>query len=143
MFINIRCCSIYKCTDKLKLKPLHNHKKEFNDWFIYASGDLNALQNTDLNYWQEIGYFAPRYDLKFQLNKPISHAFGLSLEYLFGKTIQKGTIYHNTSWGNVYQGKINGESKYNGISILADINDSNLLKRVDYKSEFNRALHLH
>ena len=124
-------------------KPFNNSKKEFNDWSVSAFGGLNALQNTDLASWWGGGYFTPGYDLKFQLNKQISHAFGLSLEYQFGKTRQKGTIYDNTPWGNAYLGKAHGETKYNGISVLADLNASNLLRRVDNRTEFKWALHLY
>ena len=62
-------------------KPFNNSKKEFNDWSVSAFGGLNALQNSDLVSWMGGGYFTPGYDFQFQLNKQITHAFGLSLQY--------------------------------------------------------------
>lgn len=124
-------------------KPFNNSKKEFNDWSVSAFAGVNALQNTDLVSWMGGGYFTPGYDLQFQVNKQITHAFGLSVQYQTGKTRQKGTIYDNTPWGNAYQGKVHGKTEYNGISVLADINASNLLRRIDNKTEFKWAMHLY
>ncbi|MGL5233632.1 MAG: OmpA family protein [Empedobacter falsenii] len=124
-------------------KPFNNSKKEFNDWSLSVFAGANALQNTDLVSWMGGGYFTPGYDFQFQVNKQITHAFGLSLQYQLGKTRQKGTIYDNTPWGNAFTGKAHGKTEYHGISILADINASNLLRRVDNKTEFKWAMHLY
>ncbi|MDM1546580.1 OmpA family protein [Empedobacter falsenii] len=124
-------------------KPFNNSKKEFNDWSLSVFAGANAMQNSDLVSFMGGGYFTPGYDFQFQVNKQISHAFGLSLQYQLGQTRQKGTIYDNTPWGNAYQGKAHGKTKYNGISVLADINASNLLRRVDNKTEFKWAMHLY
>ena len=79
---------------------------------------MNALQNTDLVSWMG-KYFTPGYDVQLQVNKQISHAFGLILQYEFGKT------------------------KYQAIGVLADLNASNLLRRVDNRTEFKWAMHLY
>ena len=123
-------------------KPFNNSKKEFNDWSISAFAGTSLIQNSDLSSWWG-GYMTPGYDFQFQVNKQISHAFGLSLQYQMGKTRQKGTIYDNTPWGNAYQGKTHGKTEYTGISALVDINASNLLRRVDNKTEFKWAMHLY
>ena len=76
------------------------------------------MQNSDLVSWMG-KYFTPGYDVQLQVNKQISHAFGLSLQYEFGKT------------------------KYQAIGVLADLNASNLLRRVDNRTEFKWAMHLY
>jgi len=126
----------YKYDDK----PFNNSKKEFNDWSISAFGGINLLQNTDLVSW-ESGKFWIGHDLRFQLNKQITHAFGLSLEYQMGKSKQHGTVQDKYVSG--YNGKVDGKTKYQAVSLLGDINASNLLRRIDNKTEFKWALHLY
>lgn len=121
-------------------KPFNNSKKEFNDWSVSAFGGLNALQNTDLVSWMG-KYFTPGYDVQLQVNKQISHAFGLSLQYEFGKTRQKGNIDDSALSG--YHGYAYGKTKYQAIGVLADLNASNLLRRVDNRTEFKWAMHLY
>lgn len=121
-------------------KPFNNSKKEFNDWSISAFGGINLLQNSDLVSW-ESGKFWIGHDLRFQLNKQITHAFGLSLEYQMGQSKQHGTVQDKyVSW---YNGKVDGKTKYQAVSLLGDINASNLLRRIDNKTEFKWALHLY
>ncbi|WP_287441875.1 hypothetical protein [Algoriella sp.] len=121
-------------------KPFNNSKKEFNDWSVSAFGGTNLMQNSDLVSWSS-GWFTPGFDAQFQVNKQISHAFGLSLQYQFGKSKQRGLIDDAAVTG--YQGYANGKTKYQGITLLADINASNLLRRVDNKTEFKWAMHLY
>ena len=121
-------------------KPFNNSKKEFNDWSISAFGGTNLLQNTDLVSW-EAGKFWLGWDARFQLNKQITHAFGLSLEYQMGKTKQHGTV--DDYYISKYRGKVDGRTEYNSVSVLGDINLSNLLRRVDNKTEFKWALHFY
>lgn len=124
-------------------KPFNNSKKEFNDWSLSVFGGGSLLQNTDLSSWWGGGYLTPGYDLQFQVNKQVTHAFGLSIQYQIGKTRQKGTIYDNTPWGNAYSGKVYGKTEYQGISGMVDINASNLLRRIDNQTQFKWALHLY
>lgn len=122
-------------------KPFNNSKKQFNDWSISAFGGINLLQNSDFVSWQGGGYFEPGYDFQFQLNKQITHAFGLSLQYQTGRT--KGGQYIEDQWLSGHIGWANVKTEYHGISLLADLNASNLLRRVDNKTEFKWALHLY
>ena len=89
-------------------KPFNNSKKEFNDWSVSAFAGINALQNSDLVSWMG-KYFTPGYDFQFQVNKQITHAFGLSLQYEFGKTRQKGNIDDSALSG--YVGNAYGKTK--------------------------------
>lgn len=122
-------------------KTFNNSNKLYNDWSVSAFGGLNLLQNTDFLSWSG-DYITPGYDVQLQVNKQITHAFGLSLQYQMGKTRQKGGAYDNTPWNNS-SGMAHGKTEYHGVSVLADINASNLLRRVDNKSEFKWSLHLY
>jgi len=121
-------------------KPFNNSKKQFNDWSISAFGGVNFLQNSDFVSWQG-GLFRPGYDVQVQLNKQITHAFGLSLQYQFGKTKQGQYIDDLPLSGHV--GWANAYTEYQGVSVLADLNASNLLRRIDNETEFKWALHLY
>jgi OOP family OmpA-OmpF porin len=123
-------------------KPFNNSKKLYSDWSVSVFGGGNLLQNTDLVSWMG-NYFTPGYDAQIQINKQISHAFGLSLQYQIGKTRQKGNAFNNTPWGDAYTGMAHGKTEYQGISILGDLNASNLFRRIDNKTEFKWALHLY
>ena len=116
-------------------KKFTNDVKEFNDWYVSAFVGANALQNTDLVSWG-MGRFTPGYDFQLQVTKEITHAFGISLMGQMGKTTQYGEgtqINYTNAW--------DGRTKYFGISLLGDVNFSNLLRRVDNDSQFRWALH--
>ena len=73
------------------------------------------------------------------VDKAITHAFGLNLQYDRGETRQG---YANTKDHVALPDRqIAGRTQYNAISILGDLNFSNLLRRVDNKSPFRWALH--
>ncbi|WP_395093483.1 OmpA family protein [Vaginella massiliensis] len=112
--------------------------KKFNDWSVSFFAGGNVLQNTDLVSW-DAGYFKPGYDFQFQVNRQLTHAFGLSLMYQFGKTRQHGTV--DDYYISNYRGKVDGRTKYNAISLLGDVNFSNLLRRSDNRTELKLALH--
>jgi OmpA-OmpF porin, OOP family len=96
------------------------------------------LQNSDLTSWSG-GWFTPGYDLQFQVNKQISHAFGVSLQYQYGNTRQKALV--DDMYISKYRGYVWGKTQYNGISLLGDLNISNLWRRVDNTSQFRWSLH--
>lgn len=121
-------------------KPFNNSKKEFNDWSVSAFGGTSLMQNSDLTSWFG-GYMTPGYDVQIQINKQISHAFGLSVQYQLGQTRQKGNIDDQVL--SKYSGYAWGKTKYQAVTLLADINASNLLRRVDNKTEFKWAMHLY
>ncbi|MBW1617194.1 OmpA family protein [Empedobacter falsenii] len=117
-------------------------EREFNSWSVSVFGGGNLIQNSDLVSFDG-GYLTPGFDFQFQVNKQLTHAFGVSAQFQLGETRQKGTIYDNTPWGNAYSGKVRGITQYHGVSLLADINASNLLRRTDSKHEFKWAVHLY
>lgn len=133
--------SVFGQVQEPKQKHFTNKDKKFNDWSISIFGGANALQNSDLVSWYDTDFkqLTPGYQFKFQVNKQITHAFGLSLQYEYGKTRQKGKIMDEHESG--YSGIALGRTQYHGVSVLGDLNLSNLLRRVDNTSPFNWALH--
>lgn len=130
--------SAFGQTDSNQKKHFTNEDRKFNDWSLSIYGGGNLVQNTDLVSWSD-GFFTPGYDLQFLVNKQITHAFGLSLQYQYGSTRQKGLVddmYLSNHYGNAW-----GKTKYQGISILGDLNLSNLWRRVDNTSQFRWSLH--
>lgn len=126
---------------KFDEKPFNNSKKEFNDWSISLFGGGNLFQGSDFQSWMGGGHFTPGYDFQFQVNKQISHAFGLSLQYQLGQA--KGGAYIEDQVLSGHVGWANSKTKYQAVSALVDINASNLLRRVDNRTEFKWAMHLY
>lgn len=133
LFLNIFSGGLSAQEKRFKQKD-----KQYNDWSISAFGGGNLMQNSDLVSWEE-GYFIPGFDLQFQINKQITHAFGLSLQFQYGKTRQRGEVMDAHQTG--YNGAVKGRTEYYGVSILGDVNFSNLWRRVDNQSQFRWALH--
>ena len=117
------------------VQKFDNKARKFNDWSISIGGgpafmtfaDLTSFYDGKVN-WGWNGYVS--------LDKQISHTFGLSLQYGMGKTNQKAELPNNPAAGvgTAY-------TKFNQISLLGDINFSNLLRRVDNNSPYRWALH--
>lgn len=119
--------------------------KRFNDWSISAGAGVPLVQSSDLTSIKNgngsgkdlIGYSA-----YFSIDKAITHTFGLKLQYDRGETRQG---WFNTkddvpSSITSYQ-QVGARTQYDAISLLADLNFSNLLRRVDNKSNYRWALH--
>ena len=124
--------------------PFTQNVKRFNDWSISAGAGIPLVQSADLtsikngNGTNVFGYSA-----YISVDKAITHAFGLKLQYDRGETRQ-GAYNTKTdnapTTGNPFF-QVAGRTQYDAISILGDINFSNLLRRVDNKSPFRWALH--
>ncbi len=114
-----------------------NNAKRFNDWAISFGGgaafmthsDLTSFYDGDIN-WGWNGYVS--------LDKQITHTFGLSLQYQMGETKQKGQL---PGYYGELAGVADAWTKYRQVSLLGDINFSNLLRRVDNHSPYRWALH--
>lgn len=113
----------------------------YNSWSLSFGGGVPLMQHADLRSIQNdntlIGYSA-----YFSIDKAISHTFGLRVQYDRGE-IRQG--YFNTKDAAPANAAANlevaGRTQYDGISLLGDINLSNLLRRVDRKNDFRWALH--
>ena len=121
--------------------------KRFNDWAIsfgagvplVQSADLTSIKNGNGGDANLFGYSA-----YVSVDKAITHAFGLILQYDRGETRQGWFDTKNAipAMANPYSNKpVAARTQYDAISILGDINFSNLLRRIDNKSNFRWALH--
>jgi len=122
-----------------------NESKRFNDWSISAGAGVPLVQSADLTSIKNgNGKNLFGYSAYFSIDKAITHAFGLKLQYDRGETRQgwfntKDPIPSASTPSGYNQ--VAGRTQYDAISILGDINFSNLLRRVDNKSPFRWALH--
>jgi len=125
------------------VQPFTQSSKRFNDWSISFGAGIPLMQSADLtsikngNGKNLIGYSA-----YFSVDKAITHAFGLKLQYDRGETRQG---YFNTKNDAPANASITGQqgarTQYDALSILGDVNLSNLMRRVDNKSPYRWALH--
>lgn len=120
-----------------KYMDFTEHKVKFNSWSIGAYGGLPILHSADLRSFtkENKGW---GYDAQLAITKQFTHAFGLQLLGQYGKTKQFSRPNEGGLTGGSYW---NGETKYCGVSLLSDLNFTNLLRRVDNKSEYKWALH--
>lgn len=119
------------------VSPFTQESKRFNDWAISFGAGVPLIQTGDLTSINSdktlLGYSA-----YVSIDKAITHAFGLNLQYDRGETRQGA---FNTKTDNAVGNQIAGRTQYDAISLLGDINFSNLLRRVDNKSPYRWALH--
>lgn len=117
--------------------PFTKDAKRFNDWAISFGGGVPLMQSADLTSIKNgNGDNVFGYSAYFSIDKAITHAFGLNLQYDRGETRQGAYNTKDTS-GSGYAGR----TQYDAISLLGDVNFSNLLRRVDNKSPYRWALH--
>lgn len=122
------------------VSPFTQESKRFNDWSISVGAGVPLIQSADMTSIKNgNGKNLFGYSAYISIDKAITHAFGLNLQYDRGETRQG---YANTK-DHVTLGdrQTAGRTQYNAISILGDVNFSNLLRRVDNKSPFRWALH--
>jgi len=125
--------------------PFTQEAKRFNDWSISVGAGTPLVQSADLTSIKDgNGKSLFGYSAYLSIDKAITHAFGLKLQYDRGETRQgwyntKDPIPAATTATGYNQ--VAGRTQYDAISLLGDINFSNLLRRVDNKSPFRWALH--
>jgi OOP family OmpA-OmpF porin len=123
------------------VSPFTQESKRFNDWSISFGAGVPLLQQADLQSlkFDEVpGENVFGYSAYLSIDKAITHAFGLSLQYDRGETRQG---WFNTKTDNATGYEMGGRTQFDAISLLGDINFSNLLRRVDNHSPFRWALH--
>ena len=122
--------------------PFTQDSKRFNDWAISAGVGVPLLQTAELQSLalgdskakNTIGYSS-----YLSIDKAITHAFGLKLQYDRGESRQG---WFNTKNADATASSpIGGRTQYDALSLLGDINLSNLLRRVDNKSPYRWAFH--
>jgi len=120
-------------TNVAETQPFNNKSRLFKDWSISVGGGAAFMTNADLTSfyggkvnWGWNGYIS--------LDKQITHTFGMSLLYTRGETKQKAHLNDAAGVGHGY-------TKFDQIALLGDVNFSNLMRRVDNRSNFRWALH--
>lgn len=124
------------------VSPFTQESKRFNDWAISVGAGVPLVQSADLTSIKNgNGKNIFGYSAYLSIDKAITHAFGLNLQYDRGETRQGwfNTKTDNAT-GNTFQ-DVGARTQYDAISILGDLNFSNLLRRVDNKSPYRWALH--
>ncbi|UKB83198.1 OmpA family protein [Chryseobacterium sp. MEBOG06] len=121
------------------VSPFTNQSKRFNDWSISAGAGVPLLQSADLTSIKNgNGKNLFGYSAYVSIDKAITHAFGINLQYDRGETRQG---WFNTKDSAPDASAVAGRTQYDAISILGDVNFSNLLRRVDNHSTYRWALH--
>ena len=122
------------------ISPFTQSEKKFNDWSISAGAGVPLLQSADMTSIKNgNGKNLFGYSAYVSVDKAITHAFGINLQYDRGETRQG---YASTKDHVALPDKqIAGRTQYDAISVLGDVNFSNILRRVDNKSPYRWALH--
>lgn len=123
------------------VSPFTQESKRFNSWAVSVGAGVPLVQGADLTSIKEgknAGKSVFGYSAYISIDKAITHAFGVNLQYDRGETRQGA---FNTKDDNAVGNQVAGRTQYDAISLLGDINFSNLLRRVDNKSNYKWALH--
>lgn len=117
--------------------------KRFNDWAISFGAGVPLMQSADLTSIKNgNGKNLFGYSAYVSIDKAITHAFGINLQYDRGETRQGWFNTKDAAPANAsVLGQQGARTQYDAISILGDINFSNLMRRVDNKSPYRWALH--
>ncbi len=119
------------------IQKFDKNAKKFNDWAISVGGGPAFMSHGDLTsfYGGKINWGWNAY---VSLDKQLTHTFGLSLQYQMGKTNQQAKL---PGTAGDLAGVANAWTKFQQVSLLGDVNFSNLLRRVDNHSYYRWALH--
>ena len=122
------------------VSPFTQESKRFNDWAISAGAGVPLMQSSDLTSIKGFGAGKNLFGWSAYLSvdKAITHAFGLKLQYDKGESRQG---FVNTKDKVASPSGPGARTQYDAISVLGDLNFSNLLRRVDNNSPFRWALH--
>ena len=122
------------------VSPFTQESKRFNDWAVSAGAGVPLMQSSDLTSLKGNGAGKNLFGWSAYLSvdKAITHAFGLKLQYDKGESRQG---FVNTKDNEASPSGDGARTQYDAISVLGDINFSNLLRRVDNHSPFRWALH--
>ncbi|ASW76014.1 hypothetical protein CJF12_18225 [Chryseobacterium piperi] len=125
------------------VSPFTQKSKRFNDWAISVGAGVPLMQSADLTSIKNgNGKNLFGYSAYVSIDKAITHAFGLKLQYDRGETRQGFFSTKDSAPTDLaVSQRLAARTQYDAISILGDINFSNLLRRVDNHSTYRWALH--
>lgn len=116
-----------------------NKSKRFNDWAISAGVGLPFMQSADLTSIKNgNGKNLYGYSTYISVDKAINHVFGLKLQYDMGQTKQGWIDIDRDAY---VSGSGGAKTKYHAISVLGDVNFTNIFRRIDNNSPYRWALH--
>ncbi|WP_114820466.1 OmpA family protein [Chryseobacterium sp. KLBC 52] len=119
------------------VQPFDNKARRFRDWSISVGGgpafmvhsDLKSIRKDKTNWG---------YNAYISVDKQITHTFALSVMYMRGETKQTAQL---PGAAGVKSGIATATTQFDNISLLGDINFSNLFRRVDNHSPYRWAFH--
>lgn len=130
------------------VSKFNNRTRAFRDWAISLGGGTSFMHSADLTSFYD-AKVTPGYNVYVSLDKQVTHAFGFSLQYQTGKTIQRGSL-KSVNGGVMYPngvrytgqgGETISHTRYDQLSLLGDLNLSGLFRRMDNFSTYRWALH--
>ncbi|MCC2591083.1 OmpA family protein [Chryseobacterium sp. MFBS3-17] len=119
------------------VQKFDNSARRFNDWSVSVGGGAAFLPHADLTSFYD-GKVNWGWTAYAGLNKQITHTFGMGLQYQVGQTNQQGML---SGQEGVLAGVADAWTKFHQISLMGDVNFSNLLRRVDNHSPYRWAFH--
>lgn len=117
--------------------PFDNPSRIFRDWSISVGGGGAFMHAADVNSFYD-GKVNFGWNAYASLDKQISHVFGLGIHYQMGQTNQKAMLPGALG---AAAGVATAWTKYKQISLMGDVNFSNLMRRTDNQSPYRWALH--
>ncbi|MGN7864803.1 OmpA family protein [Chryseobacterium sp.] len=119
------------------VQTFDNKSRRFRDWSISVGGgpafmvhsDLKSIRKDKTNWG---------YNAYVSVDKQITHAFALSLMYMRGETKQTAQL---PGAAGQTSGIATATTQFDNISLLGDINFSNLFRRIDNHSPYRWAFH--
>ncbi len=125
------------------ISPFTNKSKRFNDWAISFGAGVPLVQSADLTSIKNgNGKNLYGYSAYVSIDKAITHAFGINLQYDRGETRQGWFNTKKDAPANASLNKqVGARTQYDAISLIGDVNLSNLFRRVDNHSPYRWAFH--
>ena len=118
-----------------KVTKFDNKARKFNDWAISFGGGTAFLHHSDLTSFNNDGKNFG-WNAYVELEKQVSDKFAFILQFQKGETKQTARLPYLPIHGLGV-----ATTEYNQLSLLGDMNFSNLFRRVDNKSPFRWAIH--
>ena len=115
------------------VRKFDNKSKLFSDWSIGVGGGAPFMVHSDIQSFHK-GKVNWGWNAYIELEKQISHTFGIMFQYQLGKSTQQAFLREDYNVGNAY-------TKYHQVNVLGDLNLTNLMRRVDNESHYRWNLH--
>ncbi|MCB9202282.1 MAG: OmpA family protein [Flavobacteriales bacterium] len=139
LLLLIPVLSLAQYGSNIEYRKFTKSERKFDSWSVTLYGGIPLMQSADLTSFNNIGELGKDkndlrigYDVQLGVTKHITHSVGIQLLYAYG------LVHQGKGKG---AGSIEGQTKYQSLSLLGDLNLSSLFRRVDNKSPYRWALH--